>query len=296
MVNMFVKSLQAKNRSESTVSMYQREVESFRNWCKTTNSETDYALIGIRQLNEYVDHLCEMGNSPATRCQKISALKTFWRWMYQNELVDTNVAEKLEKPTIEKKTVKTLSIDEVSLAKAECFEKKSGQHKAPNFRNRLIFQLFLNCGLRRAEMVNLRLSDIDFIERRLLIHGKGNKQRYAYFNQTTDELLKAYLSIHRQKMDGAANSNYVFVSNKQQKLDNSTINKAINEIFESSGLKAKGYTVHTLRKTCATLLYNNGADVSVIKDVLGHSRLETTFIYLSIGEEQKRTATANMEF
>lgn len=285
-----------KNRSENTVKAYIRAIQEFEKWySQSYNADAAYSKITKQQLVAYTEHLAEQGKSPATRCQKVSAIKTFFAWLTKTERISEDVSAVLEAPSLEKKAPKTMTDFDVCAVLEACQHIEKSESGKVAHRNFVILYMFLNCGLRKSELINLKLCDVDTENNCALVHGKGNKQRYVYFNDDLKSALNEYIGKYRPKFKTAGSSEYLFVSSKGSQLTATQVKYIFDRLLKKSGLEEKGYTVHTLRKTCATLLYKGGTDVSTIKELLGHGDVKTTYIYLAIPEENKRVAGTKME-
>jgi site-specific recombinase XerD len=148
--------------------------------------------------------------------------------------------------------------------------------------------LFLNCGMRLSELVGLNVRDIDFSEKTMLIHGKGNKDRLIYINDACVETLQDYLSSREQPEN---EPNAIFLSNHKKRISTRRVQQIVDGIFKSAGLDGMGFSVHKLRHTSATLMYQYGeTDTLVLKEVLGHSNIATTEIYTHVSNQQVRDA------
>lgn len=158
--------------------------------------------------------------------------------------------------------------------------------KINEIRDNAILHLFLNCGLRVSELKNLNISDFKFNNNTFIIFGKGNKERTGYLNNSTKEALENYLNIRKTiQPKSQKDKDALFLSNKRVRICTRAIELAIDKAYEKAGLDKKVYTVHTLRHTCATLMYKNGIDIKIIKEVLGHVRIDTTEIYTHLHNE-----------
>ena len=158
----------------------------------------------------------------------------------------------------------------------------------PNYRrNFLIALLFLNCGMRLSELAGIDLTDIDSDFKRFVVRGKGSKTRVLYFNAACRQALVDYLtvreSVARSRGRSIKDRNALFLSTEGNRISVKTIQWMMKRQFELSGLDKRGYSVHKLRHTAATLMYNEGGvDLLLLKEILGHSQLNTTQIYTHV--------------
>ena len=158
-----------------------------------------------------------------------------------------------------------------------------------------ILTLFLNCGMRLSELVGINLSDLSHDLTQLTVTGKGSKQRNIYLNQACRDAVRAYINVRGRNAtkhgDTIKDKNALFLSSRNCRISNKTVQWTVNKYLEKSGLSGKGYSVHKLRHTAATLMYQHGdVDIRVLKDILGHSNLGTTQIYTHISDRQIKNA------
>ncbi len=281
-----------KNRSECTISAYCSDLAQF---CTVMGVSDDFNGINQRDIeNRYIANLVVSGISAASRARKLSSLKAFFKWAKSNGFVVENPVENVESPKIPHKEPKVMNaqdVDEVMIA-----VRNDGTTQEGTFRDIALISLMLNTGLRRAEVVNIKLNDLDLQNGSLLVHGKGSKERIVYFNDTTRAILSEFVLSHRKLMKPASNSPYLFVSRQSEKISVCQINNIINRHFESAGLKDKGYTVHSTRRTFASEAYRNTGDIFAVQKLLGHSNTQTTMRYVMAEEDMKRRAAMSVNF
>lgn len=250
-------------------------------------------------IEGYISYLKENGNSASSANRKLSNIKTFFKYLKDHNVIQNDPAKAVDMAKVEKKAPKAIVGDELAslMVTLERITAEDSRHKTGvklRRRYRAMMLIFLYCGLRKSELVELKLDDVDFVNGRLLIHGKGSKQRYVYMNDKVIEALQSYLEI-RSELKNAAYSRFVFLTGSgSEKMAVSDINRYVERLFKEAGLEGKGYVVHTLRKTMATALHNNGVDIYTIKEILGHDNIQTTTIYLSASEQQKQAAMRAM--
>lgn len=157
-------------------------------------------------------------------------------------------------------------------------------------RDYCIITLFLNCGMRLSELININLHDINHKEHVMRITGKGNKERLVYLNDACMDAIKTYLKD--RPADGLIDREALFISRERKRISPKTVQAMVNKYLEKIGLGGPGYSVHKLRHTAATLMYQYGeVDIRVLKDILGHENLGTTEIYTHISDEQMKKAS-----
>ena len=167
----------------------------------------------------------------------------------------------------------------------------SDSDKALEIRDNAILHLFLNCGIRRSELINLKIDDFNFEENKFIIFGKGNKERIGYLNKNTKDAILKYLEIRKSlNTKKIKDSNILFVSNKGGRFCPNALKNIVKKAYEKADINSNVYTIHTLRHTCATLLYRSGIDIKIIKELLGHVRIDTTEIYTHLHDEDVMNA------
>ncbi|MCL2814422.1 MAG: tyrosine recombinase XerC [Oscillospiraceae bacterium] len=222
-----------------------------------------------------------------SRARKLSAVKGFFRYLTkQADKLDVNPAETIESPTIRQALPKYLSLEEsVALLNAIQNDEKNQNR----IRDYLIVTLFLNCGMRLAELVGIDLNDIAADHSAIRVLGKRKKERFVYLNEPCKQALADYLGL-RKKQQSQKDENALFISRNRRRISNSTVQKMVDLSFVKAGLAGKNYSTHKLRHTAATLMYQNGVDTRVLQEILGHENLNTTQIYTHVANPQLREA------
>ena len=237
--------------------------------------------INLADTYEYLNYINTFrGNSAKTRSRKISCLRTFFKYLVKMSLIEKNPMVELEVPAQKKSLPIYLNLEEA----VDFLEAIDGDYKARDF---CIMTIFLNTGIRLSELTGINIQDIK--DDVLTVTGKGNKQRIVYLNDTCKLAIENYLKVRPNK--GLKDQNALFVSRLGNRLSNKTVQWRMKEILLKSGLAGKGYSVHKLRHTAATLMYQHGkTDIRVLKDLLGHENLSTTEIYTHVSNEQIKEA------
>ena len=224
------------------------------------------------------------GNDVRTRARKISALRGFYKYYCDKlQLITENPTKSLDVPKAKKELPKFLTLQE----SLDLLGAIDGQYQQRDY---CIITLFLNCGMRVSELVNINLQDIS--ENRLRLLGKGNKERMVYLNQACVDAIEAYLPYRLPPKAGHKNA--LFISRFGQRINVQTVKALVKKYLGHAGLSQKHCSVHKLRHTAATLMYQNGVDVRTLKEVLGHENLDTTMIYTHVIDQNlKDAADAN---
>lgn len=294
-IDMFIAYMRnVKNRSRNTIAAYSQDLREF---CAVMDDKESLNEITQEDIEmRYIANLVDNGNSASSRARKLSSLRSFFNWAVTREIVVENPVEKVEMPKIPHKEPKIMEEDEVSDVMFYARNDDSRESCCEGFRNMAILSLMFNTGARRSEVTEIKLSDLNLSDGSLLIHGKGNKERVVYFNDTTRAILSEYVSSHRNGLKPSEHSEYLFVSKRSEKLSPCAINKIVNKYFEKANVKEKGYTAHSTRKAFATQAYNNTGDVFAVQNLLGHSSPSVTVRYVGVNEIKKRKAAMTVNF
>jgi len=233
----------------------------------------------------------DRGNRSSARARKLSALKVFYKYlMFVTKEIDYNPTEAISAPTVKQRLPKYLTLDE----SVQLLDTVRTDEENPNRqRDYTIITLFLNCGMRLSELCGISLHDIDPKLQSMRVIGKGSKERIVYLNGACRDALSDYLKLRREMQD-VKDKNALFLSRLGKRISNKTVQHIVYQSLEKAGLGYRRLSVHKLRHTAATLMYQSGkVDVRVLKDILGHEQLNTTQIYTHVSDAQMQNA---MEF
>ncbi len=230
------------------------------------------------------DPSAEYGIAPAARARKLSALKSFYKYLtVRTKLLQENPVADLEYPKLRKSLPKYLTFDQ-SAALLRAVDGPNAK------RDYAILMLFLNCGIRRAELVGLNLSDV--YEDRIRVVGKGNKERIVYFGTACRKAIDEYLDERNKKI--LSDNRALFGSRDSNRISVTAVHRLVKKHLLAAGLDASQLSAHKLRHTAATMMLSGGVDVKTVQEVLGHENLNTTQIYTHIeNTELKVAAEAN---
>ena len=232
-------------------------------------------------VNKYMQYLYDRNVSKATISRKLSSLRSFYNYLYNNNIVGKNYFVSIKNPKKEKslhKFVKNIDIDR--MFSIPDIRNPIGQ------RNLLIIRMLYATGVRVSELVNIRLSDIDITERTIRIFGKGSKERIVVFGNNTKEILDVYINNGRYKLN-IRNNDYLFLNKDGDRLSDRYVRKIIDDIIFKASISMH-VSPHMLRHTFATDMLNNGADLVSVKEMLGHESLNTTSIYTHVSDDKIR--------
>ena len=259
-------------------------------------SETDFEHINIKDVPiEYVENFSlsdayrylqwltdERENEAVTRARKITSLKQFYDYLCNKAmLISSNPIEKIEAPKPHKSLPKYLTLGQAQ----QLLSSVETKHTERDY---CIITLFLNCGMRLSELVGLDTGDINIENRTIRLFGKGRKERVVSLNNACITALNAYLPY--RDPTGTANCKALFLSNRKGRISKRRVQEIVEECLKKAGLSNLGISTHKLRHTAATLMYQNGVDTLVLKEVLGHESTATTEIYTHLNNENVRNA------
>lgn len=232
------------------------------------------SLVTINDLRNFISEVY-IDNTQVSKNNKITCIKSFFTWLQNEGYIIQNPAVKLKAIKVPYKERKSLTTQEVSQMRKAC----------TTLREHTIFELLLSSGIRVSELCNIQINDIDFAERTILIHGKGNKERTVFFDAKTKRWLLRYLNNRPKE----ARHQYVFVALKYpfNKLSKETVEEEIKKILNRTTID-KTCTPHILRHIFATIAVNNDMPLPVLQRLLGHSSPETTQIYYEINTKKLR--------
>ncbi len=292
-----------KGRSPTTVKAYYTDLKTFFRFIlkhkHLCDEKMEFEQISIEQvtieivqtitLSDIYEFLLytssNRANQSNTRARKVSCLRVFFRYLTNNRaLLKENPVENLESPSIKKTLPKYLSLE-------DCFELLNHIDGSYQERDYCIIVLFLNCGMRLSELVGINLNDIH--KDTLLIRGKGNKERIVYLNDACLSSIERYLTVrnHQIAKIKPQAKEALFISKTGSRLSKRRIEELLEEYLKKAGLSGRGYSVHKLRHTAATIMYQHGGvDIRVLQEILGHTNLGTTQIYTHVSNEQMKQA------
>ena len=250
-------------------------------------------LSGIKQTDIY-EFLLYSGsvrkNLWCAKARKLSSIKVFYKYLVnKRNLLEENPAINIETPKRQKTLPKFLSLEECRILLDTV---KNDAASDTRLRDYCIITLFLNCGMRVSELVGISLPDIDRELRSLRVVGKGSKERIVYLNDACRAALADYLQEVRLAGSMAdLPDKALFLSNRDKRISVKTVQYMVYKYLDLAGLGAKHYSVHKLRHTAATLMYQSGeVDIRVLKDILGHEQLNTTQIYTHVSDKNMQNA------
>ena len=251
--------------------------------------------IKLDDIHAFLSYLTNTYHSKAaTRARKASSIRVFFNYLSQKaNLIEFNPAQNLETPKLDKRLPKYLSLEDskrlLNVAGSDDNRNKK--------RDYAIITLFLNCGMRLSELIGINIKDINFSECQMTVIGKGNKERTIYLNKACMTAINNYLAVRPVegiKTDKANSKNALFLSERKERISRRTVQYIVDKELRVAGLDTSKYSVHKLRHTAATLMYQYGnVDIRALQEVLGHESISTTEIYTHVANVQARSAIEN---
>lgn len=268
-----------KNFSEHTLSAYCSDIISFMLWL---NGES-CVNVTFDKLKEYLHFIQRFDYKKTTIARKTAAIRTFYKFLFREKYTETNPSVSLSAPKRPKPLPKFLTPNEV-----EQILNNVKIDTPAGFRNRVILELLWATGMRVSELSNLNFGDINLEENEIRVFGKGAKERIVLMSDRAKNYLKQYINSARSLIVGkdyktpdTSDDSPLFINNTGYRLQNKTIRKVINETVEKIELPKK-VTPHVFRHSFATKLIENGADLRVVQELLGHAGISNTQIYTHI--------------
>ena len=267
-----------RSLSKNTVDAYIRDINNLAKFSKKKPLK-----IKRDDIINYINFLNISKKSARTQARIISSIKTFYNYLIFDEKINQNPSSEIYSPKLEKKLPIVLSTGEIDrIISSFDLSKENGE------RNRTIIECLYSCGLRVTELVNLKISEINFIDGYIKIIGKGNKQRITPINKKLSTYLKYYIDNIRSKLKiEKSNSDYIFLNRRGKKISRILVFNIVKTACQKIGIK-KNISPHTFRHSFATHLVEGGADLRVIQEMLGHTNITTTEIYTHLNSDYLR--------
>lgn len=272
-----------KNYSPHTITAYRNDLVEFKNYCRQQFQLEEINQVSYNLIRSWIVSLVESGVSNRSVNRKIASLKAYYKFLLRVGILTIN-------PLAKHKALKTSKKIEIPFSEIEMENVISQIPFDDNFegkRDKLIIELLYTTGIRRAELIGLRVKDVDYQAGTIKVLGKRNKERIIPLLEATKELFLEY-NLERSRLKAKEDEAYVFLSDKGNKMYETLVYRIINKYFSLVSAKVKK-SPHILRHTFATHLLNKGADLNSVKELLGHSSLASTQVYThnSIAELKK---------
>ena len=281
LIDEFVAYLQVERHySPRTVIAYERDVDDFADFLKKSGDD-DLLAVDAVAVSSYMTELESRQYSPSTAARKVSSLRAFYRYLHQVGKVKENPFALVEGRKVHNRLPQFFYEPEIE----ELFKAVRGTD-ALSVRNRALLEVLYGTGMRASECVNLELNQIDMNSRAILVHGKGNKDRYVIFGERAKDALQHYIAGARKELGGIRSlvEPHVFLNQHGKPLTVRGLEYILEQVIKASSLPGDMHP-HELRHSFATHMLNHGADLRTVQELLGHASLSTTQIYTHVTTE-----------
>lgn len=277
-----------RNFSTNTLDAYLRDIRKLQNYAEFDLENTGPAEISYENLQEYLYQLSKKKFSERSQARWISSIKSFFKYLAEDEIRLDNPAALLEGPKLGLYLPDTLSFDDVEKI-LDAIKKDTDLGK----RNQCMIEVLYGCGLRVSELIDLKISNINFKESYLRVDGKGDKTRFVPMADYTSGLIKSYIkNVRSHYKINKKCEDILFLNSRGSAMSRVIVFIIIKELTEKAGISKK-ISPHTFRHSFATHLLQNGADLRYIQEMLGHSSITTTEIYTHLKNEELRDVILN---
>lgn len=282
-IKLYVRYLRLeRNLSPNTIEAYRNDLAHLEAFMM--RNDLNLENVTLEQLHTFAASLHEYGITPRSQARVLSGVRSFFRFLVLDGVVESDPTELLEWPSLPEHLPVVLTLEEI-----DRIEDSIDLSKAEGARNRAIIEVLFSCGLRVSELVNMKLSDLYLEDRMLLVRGKGNKERLVpVSNKAIADLKRWFFDRNLMKIK-PGEDDYVFLNRRGAHLTRTMILIMVKRQAEEAGIK-KTISPHTFRHSFATALLQGGADLRSIQAMLGHEKIDTTLVYTHISNEQLRKA------
>lgn len=270
-----------RNFSDNTLDAYIRDIRKFKTYAEENLESAKPKTISYEDLQEYLVQQSKQKISERTQARWISSIKSFFKFLLEEEIREDNPATLLEGPKLGLYLPDTLSTEDI-----ERITKSIDLSTDLGIRNQCMIEVLYGCGLRVSELIDLKISDINFKEGFIKVEGKGKKIRFVPLAKYTSKLIKNY--IENVRINNKINKKYediLFLNSRGSAMSRVIVFIIIKELAEKAGIR-KNISPHTFRHSFATHMLQNGADLRFIQEMLGHSSITTTEIYTHLNTEE----------
>ena len=261
-----------KNFSRNTVIAYRKDLETFKLFCLDHYEISNISKVSYQIIRDWIINLSEKNLSPLTINRKISSLNKYYDFLLKTQVNKVSPLKNHKRLKVQKKLIIPFSEDEIF----KVIDVFSNDFEGK--RNLLIVDTLYSTGIRRDELINIKLNDVFLSENLIKVLGKRNKERLVPVLGNLNKRIKDYLSLRK---DVSSSSSYLFITNKGKSIGPSLVYRVVKKYFSKVSTKVKT-SPHVLRHSFATHMLNNGADINSIKEIMGHSSLASTQIYTKI--------------
>ena len=271
-----------RSLADNTIQSYLRDINKLADYCNQL--KIDEKNVKVNDIRNFINHLNNDQISARSQARIISGIKAFYKYLILEDYIKDDPTLLIENPKIGLKLPEVLSVNEIEIIISSIdLSKKHGQ------RNKAIIETLYSCGLRVTELINLKISNINYKEEYIKVIGKGNKERLTPIGSNALKYIQIYVNevrIHQKINKG--HEDIVFLNNRGSKLSRVMIFTLIKNTLEKCGIKKK-VSPHTFRHSFATHLIEGGADLRAVQEMLGHESITTTEIYTHLDKDYLRS-------
>ena len=287
-IKSFIDYLQLEKKySPNTIKAYENDIMSFSDYNKNEFDQSSINKVDYSQLRSWIVKLVESKISNRSINRKISSLNTYYKFLLKIEKIKKN-------PLDNHRALKTKKIIQLPFSEKEvinALDINNFQNSFEGKRDRLIIEMLYSTGIRRIELIGIKINDIDFSGKKIKVLGKRNKERFIPMLESTISLINEYMD-YRNELKRIHNKDFLFLTSKGEKIYENLVYRITNKYFDYVSTKVKK-SPHILRHSFATHLLNNGADLNAVKDLLGHSSLAATQVYTNRSIEEIKKVYSN---
>ena len=287
-IKSFIDYLQLEKKySPNTIKAYENDITSFSDYNKNEFDQSSISKVDYSQLRSWIVKLVESKISNRSINRKISSLNTYYKFLLKIEKIKKN-------PLDNHRALKTKKIIQLPFSEKEvinALDINNFQNSFEGKRDRLIIEMLYSTGIRRIELIGIKINDIDFSGKKIKVLGKRNKERFIPMLESTISLIQDYTD-YRNELKRIHNKDFLFLTSKGEKIYENLVYRITNKYFDYVSTKVKK-SPHILRHSFATHLLNNGADLNAVKDLLGHSSLAATQVYTNRSIEEIKKVYSN---
>jgi integrase/recombinase XerC len=270
----FLRVLGERNASAHTIKAYAGDLENFANYV----GAREWMSIDHVAIRGFLSHLYERELSKASVARSLAAVRSLYRWLAQEGVVDLNPAKLVSTPKLPKKLPRVPTIEEINAV----LDGQMPEVAAFPERDRLLLELLYGCGIRNSELIGINLDDIRVSTEVILIRGKGKKERYVPFGEAAAAALAAYLPVRQRLLaDSRKATPGLLINQRGGRLSVRSVGRIVKKVAVAKGLSPDVHP-HTLRHAFGTHMLEEGADLRAIQEMLGHERLSTTQRYTQL--------------
>lgn len=273
-IDKFLHSLRQRNASVHTIKAYTGDLGNFSAYLGSRNCRS----VDHLTIRGFLSHLYEKGLSKTSVARALAAVRSFYKWLAQEGVVEQNPAALVSTPKLPKKLPRVPTIEEMNIV----LDGQMPEIASFPERDRMMFELLYGCGIRNSELIGINLDDIRLSSEAILIRGKGKKERYVPFGDSVKAALASYLPVRLQMLaECKKNTSALLINQRGSRLTTRSVGRIIKKIAIAKGLSPDVHP-HTLRHAFGTHMLEEGADLRSIQEMLGHERLSTTQRYTQL--------------